>query len=291
MLRKSLSVEADTIIYDLEDSVAPAQKEKARHSLVEFFRQTEAATKPPAHRVSVRINDITTPYFKEDIAALASLPSGIVSTIVVPKVEDSQPLRHISESRTQNRDQWAWNVVASIESAAAMWNIGHLAFADRELDGIKSAALLFAAEDYCASTSIQRSPSRLELLYPRSRLVTAAKAAGIHAIDMVNINYQNESYHREECADGRRLGFTGKQAIHPSQVAGINEAFRPSDKEVLRAAKIVHQTKISHDAGSGAFGLVMEDGKKEMVDAPMLKQAEATLRMASMCKVAIPDVE
>jgi citrate lyase subunit beta-like protein len=192
--------------------------------------------------------------------------------------------------------------------------------------------------------------------------VTVAKAYGIHAIDMVlnlivrsrhliearpsqvNINYQDEEYHREECLEGRQLGFTGKvsnlspvqsrssitphlqQAIHPSQVAGINEAYRPSDKgaffssclpapaltgrpAVLRAAKIMHETKLSHDAGSGAFGLATEGGKKEMIDAPMVKQvrihsttfrakkynalnqqAKATLRMAKMCDVAIPDV-
>ncbi|KZT40638.1 beta subunit of citrate lyase [Sistotremastrum suecicum HHB10207 ss-3] len=266
MLNKSLQTDADTIIYDLEDSVAPASKSTARSGLVDFLQSS--AHLPPRDRVAVRVNDFTTENFAFDIEALKTIHKH-VSTIVIPKVEDLGPFESIAGH--------SWNVVASIESAASMWNIGNIASWNKTNVGssVSLVALLFAAEDYCATASIQRSRSRLELLYPRSQMVTAAKAFGLHAIDMVNVNYQDEEYMRDECEDGRRLGFDGKQAIHPSQVALINKIYAPSEQAILRAAKIVHHMRRFHESGSGAFGLTLEGdykGRKEMIDAPMLKQ-------------------
>lgn len=186
-------------------------------------------------------------------------------------------------------------IVASIESATALWHLGEIAKwkseGGAEAGGILTA-LLFAAEDYCADTSVIRSRSRLELLYARSQVVTAAKAFGLEAIDMVCVNYKDLDYLRDECDDGRRLGFDGKQAIHPSQVKVIHDIFMPTEQEILRAARIVHMMYQSHEANRGAFGLDVEDekGGKEMIDAPMLKQAENTLRVAKAVGAAIPIV-
>jgi citrate lyase subunit beta-like protein len=115
MLQKSLTTNADTIIYDLEDSVAASQKTKARNSLIGFLRFTEGI--PESARISVRVNAEKTAHFEEDIRALGDLPTGLVSTVVLPKVEDQGPMLYLL--RNLARRQF-WNVIASIESATAM---------------------------------------------------------------------------------------------------------------------------------------------------------------------------
>jgi len=157
--------------------------------------------------------------------------------------------------------------------------------------GGKLIALLFAAEDYCADTSVVRTISRHELLFVRSQIVTTAKAFGLEAIDMVCVNYKDPEYLQEECQDGKRLGFTGKQAIHPNQIGTINSSFVPTFHEILRAAKILHKMNVAHSNQKGAVGLEMEGGGKEMIDAPMLKQAENVIRLARAAGCDIPHVD
>lgn len=99
-------------------------------------------------------------------------------------------------------------VIASIESAEALWNVGDIASWRGE--GCSMSGLLFAAEDFCASTGITRSKSRIELLHARSRMVLAAKAFNVPAIDMVCINFKDDAVLKEECEEGKRLGFDGK---------------------------------------------------------------------------------
>ncbi|PSS06843.1 hypothetical protein PHLCEN_2v3562 [Hermanssonia centrifuga] len=111
----------------------------------------------------------------------------------------------------------------------------------------------------------------------------------------VCVNYKDLDYLKDECADGRRLGFTGKQAIHPSQVEVIQSTFVPSSKgaplEILRAARILRRMEIAHNEQRGAAGLETEDGGKEMIDAPMIKQAENTIRVAMAAGIDIPNVD
>jgi citrate lyase subunit beta-like protein len=118
MINKSHTTEADTIIYDLEDSVAPSQKHIARMNLVNFLvgiMNSEYAF--PIHRVAIRINDLTSPHFADDVQAIKSLGPYIAPTIVVPKVEGPEVIGILSD---QNTDDPPWNVVASIESANAL---------------------------------------------------------------------------------------------------------------------------------------------------------------------------
>jgi len=156
------------------------------------------------------------------------------------------------------------------------------------LHGGQLSALLFAAEDYCADTGIIRTPSRLELLYTRSSIVVTAKAFGLQAIDMVCINYKDPEYLLAECTDGRRLGFTGKQAIHPAQVDIIHASFVPDSRELNRAVSILRQMKEAHRENRGAIGLAGGDGNSEMIDAPMIKQAENTVRAARAAGLDVP---
>ncbi|KAJ6557292.1 citrate lyase beta subunit [Mycena vulgaris] len=226
MLEKSLSTNSDMIIYDLEDSVPPSAVDKAtsRARLSAFLARGDL---PPRERVAVRVNDISTPFFLDDISNIVT--SKAVGSLVLPKVHSADDLHTVSRA-IHAANGTSLSLIASIESARASWNIGAIASwrSDFGRIGGTLTALLFAAEDYCADTSILRSASRLELLYTRSQIVIAAKAFGLEAIDMVCVNYKDLGYLKDECRDGRQLGFTGKQAIHPTQVDVIQSAFVPT---------------------------------------------------------------
>ncbi|KAF8584692.1 citrate lyase beta subunit [Ramaria rubella] len=290
MLEKSITGQADTLIYDLEDSVAPSQKESARENL----ESSDDNELPHSERISVRINGVDTPFFRDDIAAIVKVSR--IQTLVLPKVNSIADLDSVSQTISQclslhpAKDQI--KLIASIESARSLWSLGEIA-TWKSGEGVASiSALLFAAEDFCADTSIIRTQSRQELLYPRSKIVLAAKAFQLQAIDMVCVNYKDMDTLREECEEGRRLGFNGKQAIHPNQVELIQSTFVPTEKEIKRAVTILHQMRLSHASSKGAFGLDLSDGKggKEMIDAPMLKQAESTIRVARAAGLEVPSV-
>ncbi|KAG1804005.1 citrate lyase beta subunit [Suillus variegatus] len=290
MLDKSLSTPSDIIIYDLEDSVPPSphDKDSARQRLSTFLSRTPEHKLPHPDRIAVRLNDITTPFFEHDISEI--LKSPFVRTLVLPKIHSARDLHHVSRavrtSRARTSTPFPIRIIASVESARSAWNLGEIASWASEYGpdvGGKLGALLFAAEDYCADTSVVRTPSRLELLYVRSQIATAAKAFGLDAIDMVCVNYKDLDYLKDECEDGRRLGFNGKQAIHPTQVDIIHSTFVPTEKDSP-------PMEVAHSSQKGAFGLEMEGGGKEMIDAPMLKQAENIIRVAKAAGLEIPGV-
>ncbi|KAI9067859.1 citrate lyase beta subunit [Trametes sanguinea] len=301
MLEKSLTTNSDVIIYDLEDSVppSPADKNGARGRLTHFL-STRLSNLPSHERIAVRLNSNSTPFFAEDI--LQAMRLQCIRTLVLPKVHSVQDLNQVSEEiflaykghKFRDPDGPPVRLVASIESARAMYNLGDIASWQSQYGdalGGTLSALLFAAEDYCADTGIIRTTSRQELLYTRSHIVVTAKAFGLQAIDMVCVNYKDLEYLRDECEDGRRLGFTGKQAIHPSQVDIIQSTFVPSSKEILRAARILKLMEKAHLSQKGAAGLELEDGGMEMIDAPMIKQAENVVRIARSAGLPIPDVD
>ncbi|KAF8609711.1 beta subunit of citrate lyase [Ceratobasidium sp. AG-I] len=287
MLQKSLISESDALIYDLEDSVAPSEKARARSSLLEFLK---AQSEEHANRAFVRLNAIDTPQFEDDITTMLQFPG--LQGLVMPKIHSAAYLDKVASYVPEGRPL---SIIASIESARGLWDAGNIAAWGRTSksgagDKVIVSSLLFAAEDYCADTSIIRTRSRQELLYPRSQMATAAKAFGLQCIDMVCVNYQEEDVLREECEEARRLGYDGKQAIHPKQVSIIQSTFVPTEKELLRAAKIVGQMEKSHASSTGAFGLDTDGKGAEMIDAPMLKQAEATLAKARAAGLKIPQV-
>lgn len=285
MLSKSQHLNADTIVYDLEDSVARHQKDAARNMVHKALR----CSTPTNAELAVRINapSISPAVAQSDLDAV--LPSERLQALVLPKVESAEDIELIARSAV-NFSTYTKNsplaLVLSIESAASLLRMpailehisGRMATYQHK---IRIAALMFASEDYCASTGIRRSRNLQSLLFPRAHLVTVAKAYGLQAIDMVCIEYKDDAYLREECLDGASLGFDGKQAIHPAQLGTIHQVYSPSEKDISMAKAIVHAYEKGVRENKGAVGLSHE-GQDVMIDAPMLLQAKRTLERASL---------
>ena len=217
MLRKSLALTVDNITYDLEDSVTPSEKDRARDSLREHLALHSSQAFPNIGEIAVRINAVSTPHALTDLTQLATVP--MVDTIVVPKVNSASDLtfvtdalRHLAPDRqapSPSLPRPPLKILALIESAKAITNLREICSASPHLAG-----LIFAAEDFALDLSLTRTPSLTEFLYARSAIVTAARAAELEsAIDLVTTIVKSDggTWLREECENGRGLGFNGKR--------------------------------------------------------------------------------
>ncbi|KAM4055080.1 hpcH/HpaI aldolase/citrate lyase family protein [Hirsutella rhossiliensis] len=288
MLSKSLGLASDNITYDLEDSVTPALKPTARDSLRAHF--TNLKTRPSSvSELAVRINAVPTPFALQDLTALASAP--LVDAVVVPKVECaadltfvSDVLRHVAPERHASGSGNPIKIIALIESARAVMDLGGICKATPYLSG-----LIFAAEDFALDLSITRTPSLTEFLFARSAIVTAARAAGLpSAIDLVCTSYKGDEglqTLRDESAQGKSMGFNGKQCIHPSQVEVVQAIFAPAPDEVEWAVRITTADEKAAASGRGAWTL---DGK--MIDAPVVGKAHAITAKAEQCGFDVHDL-
>eukprot|EP00842_Homolaphlyctis_polyrhiza_P003141 jgi/Hompol1/3828/HPOL_003368-RA len=259
-LTSSLKAKPDTFIYDLEDSV-PFNRKGAAREMVFSALETFSVGKSEK---AVRINSVGSGLEMDDLNVV--LRSRNLQALLIPKVNSAQDIHFVSRmidsvAPTANRQNI--RILASIESALGIMNIREIATADPRID-----ALVFAAEDYAADTGLLRTQSRLEMVYARQAVVTAACAFGLQSIDLVCVDFQSPEILTLECTEGRQFGFTGKQAIHPKQIDTIHQVFAPSPQDIERAKKIVQGYEAFQSKGVGAFNL---DGK--MIDMPVVKWA------------------
>ncbi|KIR56992.1 citrate lyase subunit beta-like protein [Cryptococcus gattii Ru294] len=278
MLEKSLSSPADSVAYDLEDSVSPGKKADARRLVAELLD----GERRPKGEVVARINAIGTGYENDDLDHV--LRTRHVQAIALPKTNSPEQIEYVisrinalAPPHKRSGQPEAIKIIAMIENAQAMVAIEAIAASGNgHLDALLSD---------CADVGLTRTLSRQELLYPRSRLVTTAKAFGLQAIDLVCVNYKDKEVLREESEEGRRLGFDGKQAIHPEQIDIIHSSFAPSEKDILKAARVKFSFEHYDQLGKGAYTL---DGV--MIDAPVYKQATKVLAKAGAAGLEIPKV-
>ncbi|KAK2610824.1 hypothetical protein N8I77_004222 [Diaporthe amygdali] len=297
MLTKSLGLTSDNVTYDLEDSVTPLEKPHARQALAKHL---SALSSSPSSRpkgigeVAARINAVSTSYALEDLQALGKEPS--LEAIVIPKVNSASDLtfvadvlKHVAPQRqdaAQDAPQPV-KLLALIESAEAVLNLASICRAGTR-DGVGLSGLIFAAEDFSLDLSLTRTPSLREFLYARSAIATHARAFNLPStIDLVCTTFRGEEglqRLREECVDGKGMGFNGKQCIHPSQVEVVQNTFAPSESEVEWSVRVVvADEKASKgdragEAGRGAWTL---EGK--MIDAPVVGRAKAVVTRAARC--------
>jgi citrate lyase subunit beta/citryl-CoA lyase len=249
-LQRARTTAADALILDLEDAVAPPNKETARRMAVEFLRDRGAFT----GAVMVRVHARDSVEFEKDRQALAAAAPDAVVLSKCGSAADVLGHRPAA-------------VLPMIESAAALVHAYEIAAASPRV-----LALAFGAEDFCADTGVLRTEGDPELLYARCALVTAARAAGREAIDTPFTAYRDEAGLRLAAQNSRNLGFSGKLAIHPAQASVINDIFRPTPAEIAEAERVVHWAAQN---GPGATAL---DGR--MVDEAVIRRARRTLSRA-----------
>jgi len=259
-LLKSSKIAVDALIVDWEDSVLSEHKAFARNLTKSLLRQG-GLIKP---FTLIRLNSVSTPDFEADCDALRGI---IVGGVLLSKCDSATDIQALDNVLDRNFPERQVQIYALIESAAGIVNASAIAASSRRLKG-----LAFGAEDFCADTGISRTPGEIELLYARSVLVTTSRAFRLQAIDSPCMNVKDEAKLKFEAQAARNLGFTGKLAIHPSQVPILNEIFTPNRQEIERARKIVEAFSAS---GSG---VITHEGS--VVDEAVVRGARQILDMA-----------
>lgn len=281
MLSKIPTLGADSICCDLEDAVAPNKKVEARNNIVQTLNNTDFGRSERC----VRINPVDSSYASDDIHHILSSHTKVLPhTIVLPKVETAMHIHWLHSRITQltrdrpDRDAGAnIKIIALIESARALVNLQSIAESCPE----RLTAFIFGADDYAADVGAQRTIKSQEVEFARNYILLHAKAAGLQAIDMVNIHFKDKTeLLQRECEYGAQLGYTGKQLIHPAQISIAHQAFAPSQERIEWAQQIVAADEKYAEEGVGAFEL---DGK--MIDAPTVKQARKVVALAKACEL------
>jgi citrate lyase beta subunit len=267
-IQKATTLDVDCICMDMEDGVALNRKGEARQTVAEALRSLDFKR---SERLA-RINAVGSGLEDLDLqAVLPAHPAGIV----IPKVENAAQIQSISQKIAEFENRSGWQVGAIpllvvVESASGILNLAEIAGADPRLQ-----AIIFGAEDFAGDIGAVRTHQGWEVFYARSAVVTHAAAFDLQAIDMVFIDFTDREGLHQEAVAGARLGFSGKQVIHPNQVTLVQEALTPDDEQIAYALKVQQLFEEHQLAGKGAFAL---DGK--MIDAPILKLAERTLASA-----------
>lgn len=274
-IEKAASLSVDSVIMDLEDGVAYQHKAEARQVTATALREVDFGT---SERL-VRINPVRAGgFYREDIwRTVNAQPDGYV----LPKVESTRQIEEVSELLTQaeyenNLPSGAIRLLAIIETALGVVNLREIiSEADPRLD-----ALVFGAEDLAADLGAVRTPDGWEVFYGRSAVVLHARAIGIQAIDSPYVHYQNIDGLVAETEQAQYMGYTGKLAIHPGQVAPIQEVFTPTAAEIEQAKRLIDAHTHAQAAGHGVF---VVDGK--MIDMPMIRSAEHILARARVAGI------
>ena len=267
-IEKATTLCVDCICMDMEDGVAITRKAEARAVIALAMKELDFGKSERC----IRINSFGSGFEKFDLAAaLATNPDAIV----VPKIESARQVREISEhvemyERSSKMEVGTIRMLVGVETAKGILNLKEIAEAEKRLE-----AIIFGAEDFAASIGATRTKGGSEVLYARSAVVTACAANELQAIDMVYIDFRDVEGLRAEAEEGARLGFSGKQIIHPNQVDAVQAAFTPSEDAIEYAQRVVRAFSVSQREGKGAFAL---DGK--MIDMPLLKNAQKVLERA-----------
>ncbi len=264
MITKSVTLGVDSICMDMEDGTAVNKKAEARLTIAKALGELDFGTSEKL----ARINSVGSGWEREDIeSVLPHQPDGIV----IPKAESREQIEWASEyiETVELAHGWPLNsirVLIGVETAKGILNLKEIASHPR-LD-----AIIFGGEDFAASIGATRTKDAVELLYARQAVVVACAANDLQAIDIVTIDYKDIEALRIESEFGARLGYSGKQIIHPAQVEPVQTAFTPNDEAIAHAKRIVETFEASQKEGKGAYSL---DGK--MIDMPLLKNAQKVL--------------
>lgn len=276
MLINAASLMADAVIFDLEDAVSPAEKDAARI----LVRNTMKYTDLSVCEVIVRINSVDTPYWKDDINVI--LPQK-PSLILLPKTATARDVRIVSDymSEVELREGMEIGTVGImplIETALGVENAFSIASEERV------RALFLGGEDLTADLQCKRTKEGKEIEYARTRLVVAARAAGVDVYDTPFTDVNDDEGIVTDTAFAKSLGFSGKASISPRHIEVINEIFSPTASEIDYAYEVIDAIQLAKAQGKGAISL-----RGKMIDAPIVARAERTIAMAAALGMARED--
>lgn len=260
---------ADAFAIDLEDGTPESDKVAARGDLPRMVALLRS--RGVTGQLFVRVNEWRSPLAEADVMVAAGTA---IDGIIIPKLGAVGDLQSVSAiiRRGEDRTGRALQLIGIIETAAGVVNVEAIASSgDTHL-----GALAFGAEDFITDMGGRRTADGLEVLYARSRVVLAARVAGLAALDQVFVNIRDDDAFRRDAAIGRQLGYDGKMCVVPRQAAIANEIFSPSAEEIERSRRLVHACAAARAEGRGAV-----DFEGGMVDEPLLRRAEAVVRWAA----------
>jgi citrate lyase subunit beta/citryl-CoA lyase len=259
---------ADTIIFDLEDSVALSEKDAARHLVYNAMKSINYSCE-----VAVRINHISTPFGYKDLETILAVKPDLIR---LPKAETAADIEEIDEIITAAEIKYGFlpgsiNMMAAIETAKGIRNAYSIAAASPRM-----VALAIGGEDYLADLQTSRTKDGKEFFAGRGQLILAAREAGIHAIDTVFGDVNNEEDFIAETIRIKEMGFDGKSVVNPRQINIVHEIYTPTEKEIDHAQRVIAAYEESLARKSGVVSL---NGK--MIDIPVVKRAQRTLGYAN----------
>jgi malyl-CoA/(S)-citramalyl-CoA lyase len=299
LFEKAAKSNVDVLFLDLEDAVAPDDKEKARRNIIQALNELDFGKKA----VSVRINGLDTHYMYRDVVDVIEQGGDRLDMIMIPKVGTAADVYAVDmlvtqcETAIKRKKRIGFELI--IETALGMANVDAIAAASK-----RNESLHFGVADYAASTRARTTniggPNALYSVltdkddagaravhwgdmwhYAIARLVVAARAYGLRPIDGPFGDFSDPDGYKAQAYRAAVLGCEGKWAIHPSQVALANEVFSPSEAEVTKAKRIIQAMEQAKREGKGAVAL---DGK--LIDIASIRQAEVLVRKAEQVKSA-----
>lgn len=268
-LGKATSLDADVLIVDLEDSVAPQMKAAARDSAVAFIRKNAGGR----HEIALRVNSPVTEWGRDDLAAaIESAPDAIL----LPKVETVEEVRSctalLDEARVESR---LWLMIESPRAVLGALSLGE---ASHRVSG-----LVMGTSDLVKDLRARHTADRSSVLTSLSLCVLAARALGIAALDGVHLDLSDEAGFEAACLQGRDLGFDGKTLIHPRTIAVANRVFSPSSEELLFSRRVIE----AHEAAvRDGKGVAVVDGR--LVESLHVAEARRLLAIGQRIGAPLP---
>lgn len=259
---------ADAVIFDLEDAVSPDEKDAARILVRNTMRYMDFR----GCEIIVRINSIDTPYWRKDIDAILPYKPGL---ILLPKTGSAADVLAADQYITQMEEKLGMEagtvgLMPLIETAMGVENAFAIASAT---DRVK--ALFLGAEDLTADLQCKRTKEGREIEYARTRLVMAARAAGVDVYDTPFTDVNDDEGIEIDANLAKSLGFSGKASISPRHVDVINRVFSPTMAEIDYAYEVMEAIELAKKQGKGAIAL-----RGKMIDAPIVTRAQRTIAMA-----------
>uniref|UniRef100_A0A8C3LDS6 Citrate lyase beta like n=2 Tax=Phasianinae TaxID=9072 RepID=A0A8C3LDS6_CHRPC len=246
-IQKIPSLNVDCAVLDCEDGVALNRKREARLTVVKTLEEFDIGHAEKC----VRINSVSSGLAEEDLEVLLQSKT-LPSSLMLPKVESVEEVK---------------------------WAVCEEALRTGSQVGFHLDAVVFGGEDFRASIGATSNKETHDILYARQKIIVTAKAFGLQAIDLVYIDFRDEDGLRRQSREGASMGFTGKQVIHPNQIAVVQEQFSPSPEKIKWAQELISAFEEHQRLGKGAFTF-----RGSMIDMPLLKQARNIVTLATAIK-------